>query len=68
MFNAVHFVGFKDDRVLNALRVFGQPDFWHRLYDQRAIAEIVPGDTAIFADGDETQKIREFTHNDSQLF
>jgi hypothetical protein len=35
MTGAFHFVGFEDDRVWNALRVFGKPDFWHRLYDQR---------------------------------
>lgn len=68
MYGALHFVGFKDDRVFNALRVFGRPDFWHRLYDKRAIAEIVPGDTVIFAKGDETQEVREFTHDDSQMF
>jgi hypothetical protein len=35
MKNALHFVGFKDDRVHNARRVFGQPDFWHRIFDRR---------------------------------
>ena len=25
-----HFVGFKDDRYLTAINVFGQPDFIHR--------------------------------------
>lgn len=68
MKGALHFVGFKDDRVWNVLRVFGRPDFWHRIYDQRAVAEIVPGDTVLFANGDETQPVREFTHDDSQMF
>lgn len=68
MIGAFHFVGFKDDRVWNALRVFGPPDFWHRIYDQRAVVEICEGDTVLFASGDETQPVREFTHDDSQLF
>jgi hypothetical protein len=68
MNNAFHFVGFKDERVFNALRIFGKPDFWHRIYDQRAVVEIVEGDVVLFADGDETQPVREFTHDDSQMF
>lgn len=68
MKNAFHFVGFKDDRVWNALRIFGRPDFWHRIYDQRAVVEIFDGDTILFASGDETQPVREFTHDDSAMF
>lgn len=68
MQRAIHYIGFKDDRVWNVLRVFGKPDFWHRIYDQRARAEIAPGDIVLFASGDETQAVREFTHDDSQLF
>lgn len=33
---ALHFVGFKDDRYWNAVKVFGVPDFYHRIFDQRA--------------------------------
>lgn len=68
MTGALHFVGFKDDRIWNALRVFGSPAFWHRIYDYRAIAEIKEGDTVLFATGDESQPVREFTHDDSQMF
>lgn len=68
MTGALHFVGFKNDRVYNAIAVFGLPDFWHRLWDNRAVKEIVPGDRVVFASGDETQSIREFTHDDSQMF
>jgi hypothetical protein len=68
MNNALHFVGFKDDRVFSALRVFGRPDFWHRIWDQRAVKEIMEGDKVVFASGDETQLVREFTHDDSAMF
>ena len=50
----LHFVGFSDDRYWNAVAVFGLPDFYHRLWDKRARQEIVEGDEAVFAEGDET--------------
>lgn len=68
MKSALHFVGFKNDRIRSAIRVFGRPDFWHRVYDARAIAEIMRGDTVVFADEDENQMIRNFTWNDSERF
>ncbi len=48
---AVHFVGFRSPQQrANAERVFGPPDFEHRVWDQRAQREIVPGwDVLIFA-------------------
>ena len=50
--NCVHFVGFRDDRYINAVRVFGRPDFVHPRWDERARREIADGDTVIFATGD----------------
>lgn len=61
----LHFVGFKDDRVWAALRLFGPPDFWHRVWDARARQEIVPGDIAVFATGGIDDPVRPFTHDDS---
>ena len=49
----IHFVGFRDDRYWNAVKVFGLPDFIHRRWDIRAQREIAPGDTLVFARGDE---------------
>jgi hypothetical protein len=54
---ALHFVGFKDDRYWNAVKVFGLPDFYHRVWDVRARQEVVPGDVAVFATGDETMPL-----------
>lgn len=65
MKNALHFVGFKDDRVREAIRVFGVPDFWHRRYDLRAVAEFAEGDTVVFADGDGTQAVEVHAFDDS---
>ena len=37
----VHFVGFREDReFLAAVRVFGQPDFIHKIHDHRAYGDI----------------------------
>lgn len=52
---ALHFVGFRNDRYWNAVRVFGRPDFIHRRWDRRAQREIADGDTVLFADKDERQ-------------
>lgn len=50
------------------MRTFGQPDFIHRFWDRRAIAEVFPGDRVIFADKDEHQSLNEFTFDDSANF
>jgi hypothetical protein len=63
----LHFVGFKDDRVHGALKVFGRPDFWHRFWDYRAAAEFSPGDVAVFASGDETTPPKDFAFDDSAM-
>ena len=47
----LHFIGFKDDRIWIARRIWGEPDFYHRRWDVRAQQEIAPNDVAIFADG-----------------
>ena len=65
MKNATHFVGFKDDRFVTAVRTFGRPDFVHRFWDRRAVAEVCPGDRVIFADRDEFQPVNDFTFDDS---
>lgn len=65
MQNAWHFVGFKDDRVRSATRVFGQPDFWHRRWDARARDEVMEGDVVVFADGNEDSSVDPFAFDDS---
>ena len=68
MRNATHFVGFKpgDGRFCNATKAFGAPDFVHRYLDVRAIAEFMPGDRVIFANGDaDNQAVNPYTYDDS---
>ncbi len=63
----LHFVGFHDpQRWANAVRVFGEPDIVHYVWDQRAQREIARGwDTVVFAKGDETFRPSPFGHDDS---
>lgn len=62
---ALHFVGFRDDRYWNAVRVFGLPDFYHRGWDTRARREIADGDVLVFAVGSERDAPIRFTFDDS---
>ncbi|WP_267379041.1 hypothetical protein [Sphingomonas sp. GC_Shp_6] len=48
---ALHFIGFRGDEYVRAVRVFGPPDFIHRGWDRWAKMEVMPGDVAIFARG-----------------
>jgi hypothetical protein len=64
----VHFVGFRDDRFHAAVKVFGRPAFFHRVWDVRAQSDIAPEDTVVFAEGDETQPVRSFSFDDSSVF
>ena len=63
----MHFVGFKDDRVFNALKVFGRPDFWHRRWDRRAVDEVAEGDVVVFAEGDERSPVNPHAFDDSSM-
>ena len=61
---SVHYVGFRDDRFINAYRVFGGPRIIHRIWDQRAAREIGEDDIVVFANSDEHQPISKFNGND----
>lgn len=61
---AVHFVGFRDERYWNAVKVWGKPSFIHRGWDTRAKREIADVDTVVFAKGTEADEPTRFTYND----
>ena len=61
---AVHFIGFRDDRYWNAVRIWGQPDFVHITFDRYAAQDIAPWDVAVFAEGDWHQEPRSFNGPD----
>jgi len=64
----LHFVGFRDDRWFNAVKVFGRPDFIHRRWDYRAVCEVADGDVVVFADGNEFSPVDPFAFDDSANF
>lgn len=63
----VHFVGFRGDEFVSAVKVFGKPDFYHRVFDARAKAEFAEDDIVVFARGSE-DKFSDFTFDDSRVF
>ena len=64
----IHFIGFRGDEFISAIKVWGRPDFFHRVWDVRAQQEIAPGDTAIFARGTDRDTPTKWTFDDSREF
>lgn len=61
----VHFVGFRGEEYLSAVRVWGLPDYWHRGWDRRARREIdFDRDTIVFAFGPHDQGPRTKSFDD----
>lgn len=48
---ALHFVGFRGDEYIRAVRIFGVPDFIHIGWDRWARQEVMPDDVTVFASG-----------------
>lgn len=61
---ATHFVGFRGEEYHSAVRIFGPPDFYHRVWDHRAQREIAINDTVVFAKYDPAYPSR-FNYDDS---
>lgn len=62
----VHFVGFRDDRYWNAVKVWGRPDYFHYRWDRRARRDTAPGDVVVFANGPFDQLPSD--HNGNDIF
>ena len=65
---STHFIGFRNDRYISAVKIWGVPDFIHRNWDKRAQGDITAGDTVVFAKGDENTPQNPFAFNDSEWF
>ena len=63
----IHFVGFKGNEYNSAVKIWGNPDFYHRVHDLRAQAEFMKNDIVIFANGTE-HKFTPYTFDDSKVF
>lgn len=64
MKRCIHFVGFRGDEYMSAVRAFGEPDFIHRGWDLRAQREIADGDLIVFATGSHDQSPRRKSYDD----
>lgn len=62
--SCVHYVGFRDDRFLNAYRAFGGPSFIHRVWDRRARRDISEDDLVVFATGPHDQTVADRNGDD----
>lgn len=60
----VHFVGFRGEEYWSAVRIWGKPDVFHFVWDQRARREIADCDLVVFAKYDPKQP-SEFNYDDS---
>jgi hypothetical protein len=71
MTRTVHFVGFRGDEYSAAVRVWGKPDFIHRIWDVRAAAESgSEDDVVVFArakDWENRGNPTEFSFDDSAV-
>jgi len=61
---SLHFIGFRGDEYVSAVRVWGRPDFIHRGWDRRSQREIAPGDMLVFARGDASQPFAARNYDD----
>ncbi len=57
----IHFVGFRDDRYWNAVRIWGAPDMIHEVWDCYAADDVAHDDLVVFAEGEWDQAPRSFT-------
>jgi len=44
----VHFVGFRGEEFWSAVKVWGQPDFIHKVFDDRVFTEVGDTDVVVF--------------------
>ena len=67
MNRATHFIGFRGNEFISAIRVWGKPDFFHRVNDDRVAGDVAPKDVVVFANREEGKR-RPFVFNDSEHF
>lgn len=68
MAKSVHFVGFRGDEYLRAVRIWGVPDFFHRVWDVRASHEVAEGDLVVFARSKDVRDPLPQAFDDSAVF
>lgn len=59
-----HFVGFRGEEYWSAVKVWGQPDFYHCGYDNRMGKVMAVGDLVVFANGCEAKGPQFYSYPD----
>ncbi len=63
----LHFVGFRGEELQSARKIWGEADFYHRVWDRRAGQELLPGDVLVHATGEADAEHRDFNASDTVL-
>lgn len=61
----IHFIGFRGEEYWSAVKIWGLPDVYHRLWDERAAGEIADGDLCVFAKGGPDWRPSPYNYDDS---
>lgn len=62
-----HFIGFRGDEYLRAIRVFGPPDFVHMSHDHRMYGDVGPDDILVFGPKADPDHISKYSWQDHEL-
>lgn len=63
---AVHFVGVSGRSFVNAVKVWGHPDFWHKWHDNRMYGDVdADNDVIVFGQKQDPKKTKKYSWQDS---
>ena len=63
----LHFIGFRGEEFLSAIRIWGQPDFIHKWHDSRMWGDIdTDNDTIIWAGKADPDHCQQYTWQDHE--
>lgn len=65
--SSVHFVGFRGDEFVRAVRVWGWPDFIHAWHDHRMYGDVGPDDVIVLGPKGK-EEISQFSWQDHELW
>ncbi len=63
-----HFVGFRGDEYLSAVRAFGVPAFIHMIHDRRMYGDVAEDDLVIFGPKADPNVISAYSWQDHELW
>ncbi len=64
----IHFVGFRGDEYLSAVRVFGSPDFVHMVHDARMYGDVGDDDLLVHGPKSDPDRLSKYSWQDHELW